>query len=427
VTRRILAAIVLVATLAVVGFGAPLAVAVSHRYRDDAVVSLQREATSAAIQVPASAFASGDPVELPAASKGSRLALYDGRGRRLQGRGPARLDGATLASLRGRSSDTSTATEIVVAVPVSSEERVVAVVRAAKDEDLITDQVHGAWLAMAGLAAVVIATAAGVGGLLARRLGRPLQRLAGTATRLGDGDFSVRAERTGVTEIDAVAGALEVTAERFDRLVSRERAFSAEASHQLRTPLAGLRLQLETAAEAPDEDAGPVLRGALTQIDRLETTIDDLLALRRDTETSGRALRVGAVLDELDTGWHGTLAAQGRPLRVRVDDPLPRVGASEAAVRQILDVLLANALEHGAGAVEVRARSTGGGIAVEVSDDGAGIAAGQQDSIFARRAPGQDHGIGLALARSLAEAEGGRLLLRAPGPSPTFSLLLPPS
>jgi signal transduction histidine kinase len=298
--------------------------------------------------------------------------------------------------------------------------------RAAKAEDAVTDQIHHAWLVMAALAAVVIATAAAVGALLARRLGRPLEQLAGTATRLGGGDFSVRAQRTGVTEIDAVAVALELTAERFERLVSRERAFSADASHQLRTPLAGLRLQLETAAERPLEDTAPVLQGALGQIDRLESTIDDLLALRRDSEAIGTPLRIGTVLDELERSWHGVLAARGRPLRVRVHEPLPPVAASEAAVRQVLEVLLANALEHGGGAVEVSARGTGGGVALEVTDDGPGIATDLQEAIFTRRAPGEDHGIGLALARSLAEAEGGRLLLRGPGPAPTFSLLLPP-
>jgi signal transduction histidine kinase len=425
VTRRILVAIVIVAALAVAGFGVPLAVAVANRYHDDAVVALEREATTAAIQVPASAFANRDPVELPAATGSTHLALYDNTGLRLQGQGPDHLDGAVAAALAGQATDASHAGELVVAVPVSSEERVVAVIRAGKDLDLISDQIHRAWLAMTGLAAAVLVTAGVVAGVLARRLGQPIRRLAGTATRLGDGDFTARAQPSGITEIDTVAAALDTTADRLGRLVARERAFSADASHQLRTPLAGLRLQLESALEQSRQDPAAAVRIALTQVDRLETTIDDLLALRRDTERRGTSLRATDVLDGLERRWRGPLAAQGRPLRLLVDDAVPRVLVSPAAVRQILDVLVANAIEHGQGTVTVTARGTGGGAAIDVTDDGPGVAADQIETVFARRAPGQDRGIGLALARSLAEAEDGRLLLRAAGPSPTFSLVLP--
>ncbi|MGI8664050.1 MAG: sensor histidine kinase [Acidimicrobiales bacterium] len=424
-TRRILVAIVTVAGLAVAGFGVPLALAVSNRYHDDAVVRLEREATSAAIQVPGSALATGDPVELPPAADNTHLALYDSTGRLIQGHGPDRLDSNVSAVLRGSATDASSGAELIVAVPVSSEERVVAVVRAAKDQDLITDQIHRAWLAMTGIAAAVVVTAGLIGALLARRLGGPVVRLASTATRLGDGDFSVRAERTGITEIDTVAAALDATADRLGRLISRERDFSADASHQLRTPLAGLRLQIESALAKPPQDHDATLSDALLQIDRLETTIDDLLALRRDTERSGAALHLSAVFDELDRRWRGPLAALGRPLRLRADDDFPSVVGSPAAVRQILDVLVANAIEHGAGTVTVTARSAGGGGALEVSDDGPGVSPDQVELIFARREVGQDRGIGLALARSLAEAEGGRLILRSSGDSPTFSLVLP--
>jgi len=425
VTRRILAAIVIVAALAVTGFGVPLAVAAANRYRDDAIVSLEREATTAAIQVPASAFANGDPVELPTATGNTHLALYDHAGRRLQGDGPDQLDPTVASALVGHAADASKAGELVVAVPVSSEEHVVAVVRAGKNLDLVTDQIHRAWLAMIGLAAAVILTAGVVGALLARRLDRPIRRLADTATRLGHGDFTARTRPTGLHEIDTVGAALDTSAQRLSHLVDRERAFSADASHQLRTPLTGLRLQLETALEQPPAEPAAVLRAALTQIDRLETTIDDLLALSRDSEGRNAELDTAAILEELEHRWHGPLAAQGRPLRVHVDDALPLVIASPAAVRQVLDVLVANAIEHGTGPVTVTARSTGGGAAIDVTDAGPGVATEHTDAVFARRTPGEDRGIGLALARSLAEAEGARLLLQCPGPSPTFSLVLP--
>ena len=91
----------------------------------------------------------------------------------------------------------------------------------------------------------------------------------------------------------------------------------------------------------------------------------------------------------------------------------------------VLDVLVGNAAEHGSGTVTVRVRPAPGGLAIEVGDEGPGVAE-DPEQVFARRAGSADgHGIGLALARSLAEAEGGRLLLQRPVPAPVFALLLP--
>jgi C4-dicarboxylate-specific signal transduction histidine kinase len=126
----------------------------------------------------------------------------------------------------------------------------------------------------------------------------------------------------------------------------------------------------------------------------------------------------------VDSRWHGPLADAGRPLRTIVEPDLPAGTASSAAVRQILEVIVANAFEHGAGAVTVVARSAGGGIAVEVTDEGPGVAADAGDVFAPRSESRTGRGIGLGLASSLAAAEGGRLLLGHHGPSPTFRLLL---
>jgi len=90
-------------------------------------------------------------------------------------------------------------------------------------------------------------------------------------------------------------------------------------------------------------------------------------------------------------------------------------------------VLLSNAHRHGAGTVTVTARSVHGGLAIDVCDEGPGFT-GDPDHVFDRRTPSRDgHGIGLALARSLAEAEGGRLSISRAQPEPTLTLLLPAS
>ncbi|HKP98839.1 MAG TPA: HAMP domain-containing sensor histidine kinase, partial [Actinomycetes bacterium] len=260
---------------------------------------------------------------------------------------------------------------------------------------------------------------------LAGRLSRPVDALAKTAARLGEGDFSVRAGRSGVAEVDAVAGILDATAERLGQLLARERAFSADASHQLGTALAGLRLRLEAARLLPGADQGQAIADALAEVDRLEGTVAQLLALARDTGVDRDRLDLSRVVEAVEQGWRGRLGADGRPLRFQIEGELPPVRASEGAVIQVLDVLVGNAAEHGSGTVTLRVRTAPGGLAIEVGDEGPGVA-GDPERVFVRRAGSAGgHGIGLALARSLAEAEGGRLLLQRPEPRPVFALLLP--
>jgi signal transduction histidine kinase len=277
-------------------------------------------------------------------------------------------------------------------------------------------------MGMLGLAAVAVGVSWLVARRLAARLARPLEELSSAAERLGDGDFTVRAHRAGIAEIDQVAETLDTTAQRIGETLERERTFSADASHQLRTPLTGLRLQLEAALEAPDQDLRAAITSGIASADRLERTIDDLLALARQTRSLRSEIDLDGLLNELRQSWHGLLASQGRALRIDSRGaPVPRVAA--AAVRQILAVLLDNAVTHGRGTVTVTARDAGDALAIDVTDQGYGID-GDLD-LFARgHSSGNGHGIGLALARSLAEAEGGRLRLSKPAP-PTFTLLLP--
>jgi len=276
---------------------------------------------------------------------------------------------------------------------------------------------------MLALGAVAIGATWLVARRQARRLSAPLESLAGAAQRLGEGDFSVRTTASGIPEIDAAGSALDVTADRLDDLVGRERAFSSTASHQLRTPLTGLRLTLETALDAPDAAQRASVVHALESADRLERTIDDLLSLARHTPVDRAVLPLPALVQDWTSAWAPVLAGVDRRLRVQVAPWLPAGRASEAAVRQVVDVLLGNAVVHGAGTVALVVRDAGATVAIDVSDEGEGPPEGAE--VFRSRAatpPG--HGIGLSLARALAEAEGGRLVLSHSRP-PTFSLLLP--
>jgi signal transduction histidine kinase len=407
--------------LAVVLLAVPLALVLQRNYRDEGLLRLQRDTVVAtrAIDLPSS---SRDAIELPAS--GDRLAVYDSAGRRVAGHGPAAAPDLVRATLRtGRPTDSTQANRLVVAVPLLTGERVTGAVRAERNDAEAAQDTHQAWAALAGAGAAIVAGAVVAALLLGRRLARPLERLAASATRLGEGDFSVRAPRAGVREVDAVGAALDSTAERLDALVSHERAFSADASHQLRTPLAALRLELE--AMELRGAAPPELTAALGQVERLQKTIDTLLALARDAPKREVEADLTAALDELEARWRGVLAAEGRPLRVLITSRRPVAQAAPSVVGELLEVLVDNAHEHGAGEVTLTVRDIERWLAVDVADQGSGFPGDPEQSFERRTGSASGHGIGLALARSLAHAEGGRLSVTDAGPRPVVTLLLP--
>jgi signal transduction histidine kinase len=121
----------------------------------------------------------------------------------------------------------------------------------------------------------------------------------------------------------------------------------------------------------------------------------------------------------------GSSPRHGRPLHVRIVAPAAHARAAAPVVEHITDVLIDNAYRHGQGAVTVTVRTAAGGAAIDVADCGPGLR-GDPETAFARRASsGNGHGFGLSLARSLAQAEHGRLIVTDPGPHPVFTLLLP--
>jgi len=277
---------------------------------------------------------------------------------------------------------------------------------------------------MLALALGAVAIAWLIAHRLSRRIVGPVERLAVAAERLGDGDFSVRTAPSGIAEIDAANTALDRTAERLGDLVERERAFSADASHQLRTPLTGLQLGLEAALGTPDADLRLALGDALGTARQLESTVSELLALARDKPRGSQTLDIETLMNELRTRWNGLLAAAGRPLRIVVDRDIPHTCVSRAAVNQILDVLIDNAIRHGRGPVTVTVRDAEQALAIDVSNEGPPITGDPRELFRRRSADAEGTGIGLALARRLAESEGGRLVLSAPD-APRFTLLAP--
>ncbi|HEY3716194.1 MAG TPA: HAMP domain-containing sensor histidine kinase [Jatrophihabitantaceae bacterium] len=419
--RRIVGLAVMASVVALVLFAVPLGVVVARYFVSDERSELTKIADSLAVSVSGDLARQRDPTVTP--ERGTSVAVYNGAGRKVSGSGPDRANRLVQRALRGAESSGTTGGRLAAAVPVTDGDTVTGAVLATTTRSDVNGRIARAWAEMLGLGVVAVLITWLLARALSRRLARPIEQLAQATQRLGDRDFTVRTTAAGVPEIDAANAALNRAADRIGTLVERERAFSSDASHQLRTPLAGLRLELEAALDRPDADDRAAMRSALGAADQLEATIDDLLALARDTSQSG-PVDVAPLLDQVRQRWNGPLAAAGRPLYIEAPTPLRRVRISAAAAGQILEVLLDNAQRHGRGPVTVTLRDVENLVAIDVADTGPAIS-GDPRALFVRRsAAAAGHGIGLALARSLAESEGGRLVLSRPDP-PTFTLLVP--
>ncbi|GAA1762943.1 HAMP domain-containing sensor histidine kinase [Kocuria aegyptia] len=278
-------------------------------------------------------------------------------------------------------------------------------------------------IVLIGLGVVVLAVLAAV--VLARRLAQPFQRLADAARRLGDGTFTLPPLDSSLPEARAIGAALQASSRQLEALLHRERQFAANASHQLRTPLTALRLELEDLTYWPGTTPAvrDQLHRALRELDRLGGTVTELLEHSRGRRLE-RPVPVDLALLTAETAerWHRQAGAQGRTVTAMAPRPA-RVRTHPGLLQQILDVLIHNALRHGRGAVRVRARDARTHWAITVQDDGPRPA---DRRIFDRHVSAGDdgEGIGLTVAAELAESLGGSLTLEST-PTTTFLLRLP--
>ncbi|NJQ06264.1 ATP-binding protein [Streptomyces lonarensis] len=259
----------------------------------------------------------------------------------------------------------------------------------------------------------------------AHRVAAPLTDLAEAAERLGSGDPRPRHRRYGVAELDRVADVLDASAERIARMITAERRLAADASHQLRTPLTALSMRLEEIIETEDHDTVKEEAAiALAQVERLTDVVQRLLTNSRDPRL-GSAVSFdldGVVLQQIEE-WRPAYRAAGRVI-VHSGKPGLRAVGTPGAVAQVLATLVENALMHGAGTVALRTRTAGNQVVVEVTDAGRGVPHSLGSRVFERSVSGQNStGLGLAVARDLAEADGGRLELLQRQP-PVFALFL---
>ena len=272
---------------------------------------------------------------------------------------------------------------------------------------------------LAIIAAVILAIRQG------RRLTAPLTDLAETAERLGSGDPRPRHRRYGVQELDRVADVLDASAERIARMLTAERRLAADASHQLRTPLTALSMRLEEITLTDDPDTvKEEATIALAQVERLTDVVQRLLTNSRDPRSgSAVAFDLDEVVKQQIEEWRPAYRSAGRAI-VRSGKKGLRAVGTPGAVAQVLATLIENSLMHGDGTVALRTRVTGNQAVVEVTDAGPGVPADLGSRVFERTVSGRNStGLGLAVARDLAEADGGRLELLQQHP-PVFALFL---
>lgn len=423
-----LAVVLTVTILAVTAFFVPAALAIWNAQQRGELLALQREASIAASRVPPSGDPLADGALDPVDGSAHHLALYRPDGTLLAGDGPTRPDPVVSTALAGDFAEGYVEGDLVAAAPVRRQPDGSAyVVRIDASRAESSDKFLRSLAELAAAGVAVVAVAGLLGLRLAQRINRPIEDLrawAGAADLAGPSPAALPPPPpTGIAELDGLRRALVGSRSRIAELLDRERSFSSQVSHQLLTPVAAMRVAIETEREAPRPDRTAILDESLAQLDRLQSTITSMLALARHVYRPALPFDLAAVAAERVAVFGAMAADGGRKLEV-VGPPTPVVGDADA-VGHIVDVLVHNALRHGRGRVTVRVGCAPGpadAIAtVEVADEGPTPTARDP---FAERGADTSHGIGLRLARSLAESARGRLEL-LDGPTTVFRLTVP--
>ena len=307
---------------------------------------------------------------------------------------------------------------LATAVPIQDEGKTVGAVRITKPMSEVRSQTRRAALGLIAVGLAGLAAGSLLAWALAGSLARPLRRLARTSERLGAGDLSARTENvSGAEEIEQLGRSFDEMADRLERTVRAQREFVANASHQLRTPLTGMKLRLESALEAaPDPNLRKQLAAADREVDRLAEIVARLLVMANQIE-EGQATHVNAgdAITKAAARWEERASRLGASLLAMGEGGDAQ--GNPADVDQILDNLLDNAIAYAPGEIVLEARKEDGRVLIAVQDRGPGIPSAERERVTDRfyrgpGAPAGGSGLGLAIARDLAEKWGGSLEVR---------------
>jgi signal transduction histidine kinase len=433
---RLLLALAYVLLLALVAFGVPLAL--SLRDRVDAEVRFQASSqadilASTAADLLGSRAKLSQLVDEGAHSVRGRVIVVNQGGQVLADSGSTASIGSSYAgrpeiaaALAGRNyqrtrhSGTLNTDLLATATPIRRGGRIAGAVRVTQG---VSSVHHAVWKTIGGLAligVVVLLLGLAAGLVIAGQVARPLRRLNAAVLRIGAGDLEARAPVEGSSEQRSLARSFNDMTRRLAGALRAQRRFVADASHQLRTPLTGLRLRIEEAQAVGVSDAARLeLDEGLREVDRLAEMVDELLVLSRAGErpaAAAQTVRLADVADRAVARWRGAADELGITL-VRAGDHRPGIVSSYPAdVDRALDSLVENALQYSDRDGEVSVGVDEGTL--EVLDRGRGLEPGEESDVFERFHRGRSGrsgppgtGLGLAIARELARRWGGEAAL----------------
>lgn len=434
---RMLLGMAYVLVLAIVAFEVPLALSLSRRVNAE----VRSQARNQADVLAATATDLIDPADHAslqalaarvARSVRGRVLVVDAHARVLADSGNAEVRNAPFdrpeidAALAGRPEQITRTSRtlgeriLATTAPILRKGRVAGAVRVTQSVAATDRAVRRVVLNLIAVGLAVLLVGLVAGGVIARAVSGPMLRLEQAARRVAAGDLGARAAIEGSAEQRSLAQSFNHMTERVARALDAQRRFVADASHQLRTPLAGLRLRLEEAEAAGVSDgaAAEIAQGA-REIDRLARTVDELLVLSRagERDTEADAVDPAEATEAALARWERY--ADARSITLALDEdvaPAAALSSSRADLDRVLDVLVENAIHYSPAGTTVTMSFRAG--AIEVRDEGPGLAPGEADEVFerfhrgsARAAWPVGSGLGLSIARELARRWGGDVSL----------------
>lgn len=412
--------------------------ALSFRDRVDSEVRSQASSQAAVVASSASGLlAPPRPrvldrlARVSAASVRGRVIVVDSRGR-LRADSAGRPAGSRYANrpevraaLAGRPEQISRHSEtlgteiLATAVPVRRDGRTLGAVRVTQSVDAVDDAVRTSILDVGALTAVVLALGMIAGALIAQQIARPIRRLDETAQRVAAGDLDATAPVEGSKEQRSLARTFNEMTARLKRLLRVQQDFVADASHQLRTPLTGVRLRLESLSErfGGDREVRAEADAAMREIDRLSAIVDELLILSRagERELPGEPVDLSRAARRAAERWEATAAERG--VGIALEAPAEASAwCAPADLDRTVDVLLENAILYSPAGSTVTV--TAAPERIEVRDQGPGLLPGEEEAVFERFSRGSagqrgpsGTGLGLPIARELTRQWGGDVTL----------------
>ena len=435
---RLLAAFAYVLLLVIIAIEVPLALNLSRRVEDEVKANAAGQARLLAATAAAQL---AERIELERVARraardvGGRVIIVDAAGRLIGDSAGRGLRGSRYGSrpevarallgetVQGTRHSASLDEDLLfTAVPIIRSDRPVGAVRVTQSFGEVRAEARRDMIALIGLGVVALALGVSAAWLVAGSLAGPMCELAETARRVAGGDLDANAEITGSTEQRDVAVAFNEMKTRLAHALAAQREFVANASHQLRTPLTGLRLRLEAArSKVGDSPAQRDLAEAEHETERLSKLLADLLTLVREEASPGTetSVELGSAATEAVERWRPAAEQADHRLAV-AGDGSACVRASRGDIAMVLDNLIENAIKYSPSGttVQVGWSHDGDWVSVAVLDEGPGLAPGEEHRVLERfyrgaasqgREPGT--GLGLAIVETLVRRWGGRVRL----------------